>query len=103
MSTSIYLKKGKTQLDLGSINQFKRHFNTGEIYEEGELDTYFINLLSTFKEDLFNLLIYRPRSESVFRERLNNLIDEFVDSSDQVSRTYLLNTLSKQVDKTERR
>ena len=66
MSTNIVLKKGHTTLDLGSINQFR--LSPNRIFcENGELDSYYTNLILSFKEDLYNLLIYRPPTEGEFR------------------------------------
>lgn len=101
MGTSVILKKGRVVLDLGSINQFK--LNPDRTFcEDGELDSYYINLISSLKEDLYNLLIYRPPTEDEFRERLEQLIDDYTDSVDSIGRSYILNNLIEQVDKVER-
>ena len=101
MGTNIVLKKGRVLLDLGSINQFR--LNSDRTFcEDGELDSYYTNLVSGFKEDLYNLLIYRPLTEGEFRENLNQLVDDFTDSVDGIGRSYILNNLIEQVDKVER-
>jgi len=101
MGTSVVLKKGRVVLDLGSINQFR--LNSDRTFcEDGELDSYYTNLVSGFKEDLYNLLIYRPLTEGEFRENLNQLVDDFTDSVDGIGRSYILNNLIEQVDKVER-
>ena len=102
MGTDVILKKGKVVLDLGTINQFITDRNRN-FYDDGELDSRFTNLISSFKEDLYNLLIYRPTTENEFRETLEQLIDDYTDCVDSIGRSYVLNNLIDQVDKVERR